>query len=331
MHVAGIDVGSKQLHLAVGEGEKALKVEAFANTYEGFGLLLSQLRKHKVNRVVLEATGVYHLDLALALHEAKGIDVMVLNPKTAKHYAEARMARTKTDPVDAALLAHFAQHMPFTRWQPPRSAVLALRACSRRLAALTHQCTQAKNQMHALSQTRTTPGFIREDVRLTIQQLQAQIADLQAKTVSLIHEDEALQTAFTQLLSIKGVGEKSAIQLLGELLVLPTDMRAKQWVAMAGLDPRHHRSGTSVEKKTRISKVGNRYLRMALFMPALSAARHVPEVRGYYHHLIEDNGLKKMQALCAVMRKLLHAIHGMWAHQQLFDPSRFYACPKPTP
>ncbi|WP_089724170.1 transposase [Candidatus Thiosymbion oneisti] len=108
------------------------------------------------------------------------------------------------------------------------------------------------------------------------------------------------------------------------LLVLPDDMRAKQWVAMAGLDPRQHQSGSSVNKKPRLSKAGNRYLRIALYMPTLSAARHDPNVRAYYHHLIQTRGLKKLQAICAVMRKLLHAIQAMLKNRQPFQSSRFY-------
>ncbi|WP_294078658.1 transposase [Thiolapillus sp.] len=96
------------------------------------------------------------------------------------------------------------------------------------------------------------------------------------------------------------------------------------WVAMAGLDPKHHQSGSSINKKARISKVGNRYLRQALYMPALSAARHDKHVNGYYRHLIENRGLKKIQAICAVMRKLLHAVHAMLKQQKPFDNTRFF-------
>ncbi|WP_419591012.1 transposase [Thiolapillus sp.] len=96
------------------------------------------------------------------------------------------------------------------------------------------------------------------------------------------------------------------------------------WVAMAGLDPKHHQSGSSINKKARISKVGNRYLRQALYMPALSAARHDKHVNGYYRHLIEKRGLKKIQAICAVMRKLLHAVHAMLKQQKPFDNTRFF-------
>ena len=136
-------------------------------------------------------------------------------------------------------------------------------------------------------------------------------------------------TEFQNLLvSIKGVAEKTVIQLIGELAVLPPDMSAKQWVAYAGLDPRHMQSGSSLNKKPCLSKAGNRYLRMALYMPALNAAHKDTHISAYYQHLIQDNGLKKLQAVCAVMRKLLHAIHGMLKSGSPFDGQRFYTIPE---
>jgi transposase len=324
MIVAGVDVGSRELHLVVRRHGSPRAAEVFTNDAAGFRAIRSRLRQQRVTRLVLEATGVYHLDLALALHEEPGLEVMVLNPKASSRYAEVRMSRSKTDRVDAALLAEYAEHMPFSPWQPPSANILVIRACARRLAALTKQRTQAKNQLHALRSTASTPAFLLEDVELSIAQCEKQIAALQVHTRDLIQADETLAPTFALLLSIKGVAEKSAIRLLGELLVLPTDMRAKQWVAMAGLDPRRHESGSSVSKKARISKVGNRHLRATLYMPALCAARHVPQVKAYYRHLIDNRGLKKIQAVCAVMRKLLHAIHGMFAKHQPFDASRFY-------
>jgi len=94
---------------------------------------------------------------------------------------------------------------------------------------------------------------------------------------------------------------------------------------MAGLDPRQHSSGSSVNQKPHLSKAGIRYLRMALYMPALSASQHDLNVRAFYRHLIEKRGLKKLQALCAVMRKLLLAIHAMLKTNSPFDSSRFYS------
>ena len=130
------------------------------------------------------------------------------------------------------------------------------------------------------------------------------------------------------LLSIPGFGATSALHTLAELALLPAGMDVRQWVAYAGLDPRQHTSGSSVEKKPRISKAGNRHLRRALYMPALVAIRRQPHLRAYYQHL-RDRGKLKMVALIAVMRKLLHAIYGMFKHQQPFDGSKVYRLPGP--
>ena len=101
-------------------------------------------------------------------------------------------------------------------------------------------------------------------------------------------------------------------------------MSPRQWVAHAGLDPRHYESGSSVRAATRISKVGNRHLRAALFMPAMVAARYEPRVKAYYEKLIA-RGKKPIQAVVAVMRKLLHAIHGMFHNDAVFEGTKFYA------
>lgn len=324
MKTAGIDVAYKTLAVAMCEGEKLGKARDFANDASGHTALIKMLKNARVERACLEATGSYHLELALAL-DAAGVATMVVNPKAAKRFAEALATRTKTDAVDAGVLAQFAQRMPFEPWRRPAAGALELRAIARRLTALTKLRTQAKCQLHALVQTGVTPSAVLEDVRLSIEQCDAQILKLREAGRAGVGADPALQEVYDLLVGVKGIAQASALQIMGEILVLPEDMRAKQWVAQAGLDPRQAISGTSVAKKPRLSKAGNRYLRQALYMPALSAARHEPQVAAYYRHLVEDRGLKKLQAICAVMRKLLHAIHGMLKTRRPFDGSRFYA------
>lgn len=253
MTVAGIDVAHQTLGLTIRAGEKTGKVREFANTPAGHQAVIKALKGAGVERVCLEATGSYHLDLALALEEA-GVALMVVNPKAAKRFTEALRTRTKTDAVDAAVLAEFAQRMPFEPWQRPNDQALGLRACARRLAALTKARTQANNQLHALSQTKTTPEIVLKDVRLTIAQCDAQIEQLRTWARSLIGADAQLEEIFRLLTSVKGIAAASAIQLMGELLVLPADMQAKQWVALAGLDPRQCVSGTSVNNKPHLSQ-----------------------------------------------------------------------------
>lgn len=278
-----------------------------------------------------EATGVYHFDLVVALHKAANIEVMVVNPKASKHFADVLMKRSKTDTVDAGVLASYCQRMDFKAWQCPAQNKLDLRICSRRLVELKKQRTRAKNQLHALESTTSTPGYILEDARQAISELDARIETLQDHALSIIRQDSAINGMFERLLSIKGVAEVSAVQILGEIVVLPEDMTARQWVAHAGLDPRHFQSGSSVMKKPRLSKAGNSYLCLALYMPALSASRWEQSVKAHYQHLIEDNGLKKIQALCAVMRKLLHAIYAMLKNRTDFDGSKFCQSVPPKP
>jgi transposase len=329
MSFAGIDVSAKTLTLAVRKGTRSGKPRTFANSPEGHRSLIKALRNAQVERLCLEATGQYHLDCAVALVDA-GVQVMVLNPRAAKHFAEAMTTRTKTDALDAALLAEFAERMPFSAWVRPNDTVLALRSCARRIDALNAARTAAKNQLHAAEQSNLTPSVVLDDIKLSIGQYEAQIHTLRQHAQALIEAHSEIRADFQRLVSVPGIAAASAISILGELLVLPEDMRAKQWVALAGLDPREHQSGSSVSKKPRLSKAGNRHLRRALYMPALAAVRHAPNVRAYYLHLIEDRGLKKIQALCAVMRKLLHAIHAMLKTQTPFDASRFYHPPEVT-
>jgi transposase len=125
------------------------------------------------------------------------------------------------------------------------------------------------------------------------------------------------------MLSVPGMGETSAFQILGELVVLSDALNARQWVAFAGIDPSQFTSGTSVEKRPRISRGGS-HLRRALYMPALVALRHQPHLRAFYQRLL-SRGKARLQAIVAVMRKLLHALFAMFRFNQSFDGSEL--CP----
>lgn len=323
--LCGIDVSAKTLDVALDPGRGPVWTGVFDNNAVGHGQLIRRLASRRVPvRVVVEATGVYHLDLALALQRAKSISVMVANPKATKGFAKAHMQRSKTDKTDALSILEFARRMEFQAWEPPEAEVLDLRALARHIATLASMRAQEKNRLHAHSQVSQRTPALREAIERHIEEIDRIIADLQTEALALIDGSEELARAFVHLVSIKGLAKTSAIAILAELAVLPRDMSVRQWVAHAGLDPRLYESGTSVKALPRISKVGNRNLRRALFMPALVASNHEPAIRAYYEHLL-DNGKAKMQALIAIMRKLLHAIYGMLEHDQDFDGAKFYS------
>ena len=313
----GIDVAAKTLAVAC-HANGAWREGEFPNTPEGHKTLWRFLRKqaHKI-RVCMEATGIYHLEAAIVLAEQKGCEVMVVNPRVSKDFARAMNARAKTDRVDARMLALFCERMPFVRWQPPAKELLELRAISRRMDDLARQAAAEKNRLHA-----ATIQSVARDIQVNIRHLERRIQRLAEQARHLIEHHDALLRGFTLLTTIKGVAETSAIRILGEVMLMPEGMSGKQWVAHAGLDPRSFESGASVRKKTQISKTGNANLRRALFLPAMSAVHFDPAAKRLRDTLIK-RGLKPIQAIVAIMRRLLIAIRAMLRDGQPFQSDRF--------
>lgn len=331
----GVDISKDWFDAAASDdsGDAASpRTRRFDNDPAGHAAFVAWLRRGAATsaRVVIEATGTYGLDLALALHKSDHTSVMVVNPRLVRGFAQATAQRAKTDRADAATILRFAEAMPFEPWTPPAPEVVELRAIARRVATLTVERTREKNRLHALCASAAHSRLVARDIEVNIGHLGRRIDRMVAQAVALVGEHAALSQAYGHLTSIKGIAAKSAVALLPELLVLPAGMTAKQWVAHAGLDPREVTSGSSVRGRVRISKVGNVHVRRALYMPALVAVQREPRV-GAFHAALVAAGKPAQVAYVAVMRKLLHAVHGMLKHGSDFDGERFRATPHMTP
>lgn len=321
---AGIDVSAAQLVVAIEDARGAERRVEVRNDAAGHRALLTTLKRAgKRVRVGLEATGIYHFELALALHGARGVEVMVANPRSTKDFARAAMRRSKTDRVDAAMLLDFVKRMPFRPWSPPSAAVLNLRALARRIAALSQTRAEEKQRLHALAHSTAFAPTLAAASRAHIAFLDDSLRQLTAAAQALVAADPQLGRRFGHLVSVPGIATRSALRLLAELTVLPPDLTVRQWVAHSGLDPRHYESGSSIRRAPRISRAGNSHLRAALYMPALVAIRVDAAVHGFYAQLVSRQKRPK-QAIVAVMRKLLHAIYGMFAHDEDYDAAKCY-------
>jgi len=213
--------------------------------------------------------------------------------------------------------------MEFTRWEAPSAAVLELRELGRRQSELVHAAVDEKNRLHAKSVAAISATVV-NDVKTHIAQIEKRITQIEKAAVAVVDHDDDLREQFQILTAMTGVGRRSAIQLLTELAVLDPTMTVKQLVAYAGLDPRVYESGSSVQKPARISKMGNARLRAILYMIALSAMRHDRGARLFYAQMVA-RGKKPMQALVAVMRKLLHGIWIVLQRRVPFDSSVLFA------
>jgi transposase len=298
-------------------------VTTFGNNAAGHKALLAYLlRGNGRARVCLEASGNYSLDLALTLQAHRQVEVSVVNPRRARRFAESLGERSKTDPVDAGVLCEYAARMPWVAWQPPSS--LALRAITRAIEALGVMHTQEKNREHALATSQALPAMVIQEMRRHQRYLEHRMERLRREALRLIARDRELDRRFRLMLTVPGIAETSALQILGELVVLSNTLDARQWVAFSGIDPSQFTSGTSVQKRPRISRGGSRHLRRALYMPALVALRREPQLRAFYQRLL-SRGKARLQAVVGVMRKLLHALFAMFRSNQSYDGSKL--CP----
>jgi transposase len=299
---AGIDVSAKSLAVVrCRKGEEHAR--EFANDAAGHRELGKWLGKG--SRVCMEATGVYHVQLALALR-AGGVEVMVVNPRVAKDFARALSNRSKTDQVDASSLLEYVRRMEFRAWEPPSAAALEVRELGRRLSELTQTAVDERNRLHA-KKTAGLSSTVVGNVKSHVAQIQKHIRQIEKVAIEVIRGDGDLHEQYQILTGITGVGRRSAILILSEFSGLDPTMSVKQIVAHAGLDPRVYESGTSVVKPARISKVGNARIRAILYMNAITAIRHDRGARLFFARLVA-RGKKRMQAIVAVMRKLLHGI-----------------------
>ncbi len=323
MNHAGIDVSNETFDIQKRCGE-VLSQREFSNSNAGHRQAIVWLQRGAEGaRVCLEATGIYHLQLALALDRAPGIEVMVINPRAGRRFAEAQMVRAKTDKVDAAILLQYVERMPFTVWTAPSEQQLELQSLARRLAQLKKEQVRERSRLHAAQRAGTHTRLAQRDIREHLRYLKRHVERIQAAAIALMKQHDVLAEDLQLLDSVPGIAELSAMKLSAELGLLADGLLPTQWVAQAGLDPRPQESGTSLRSPRRISKQGNAQLRAALFMPALAAIRKDPNVNAFYNALLA-RGKQKMQAITAVMRKLLHAIWGILHHRQKWDGRKFY-------
>lgn len=320
---AGIDVGAASVVLVGRQDGRGSLPEPFEQSVAGHAALVRRLRKLAPQRVVLEATGIYYLDLAVALHAA-GLPVAVINPRSFHHFAKLKLVGSKTDGVDAALLAEYAERMSPALWQAPDPHRMALRDVGRQINRLTSARTQAKNRLHALRAKASTLPLLIDDEREGIALLDRRIQRLIAAAIELLAQAPELARQCEQIDAATGIAQASAIAILAELCVLPSHLKANQVSRYAGLDVRLWQSGTSVNQRARMSKAGNTYLRSTLFMPAMSAVRYDPRAKAFSLTL-QRNGKKKMQAVGAVMRKYLTGIWACLKTGQPFDSAKLFS------
>jgi len=317
LSVLGIDISKDTLDLCLMTA-KGNHSAQFDNCAEGHRKLHKWLKKRfRSDRphVCLEATGQYGDPIANYLYELH-YPVSVINPSRIKSYARSLMRRNKTDKADAQVIADFCLKQNPELWSPPPQHMQDLKAMVRRLNSLKENRQQEKNRL----QSGVSTPWVMTDLEEHIAFLEERIDTLSKAIQEHINQFPELKKQRDLLDSIPGIGKLTAATILAEIPNITEFDSARQVAAYAGLTPRNFLSGSSVHPKTRLSKTGNAHIRRALYMPAISATTWNPIIRVFYQKRL-DNGLCKMAALAACMRKLLHIAFGILKHEQPFDPN----------
>jgi len=241
--------------------------------------------------------------------------VSIVNPAAVKAFAQSQLRRTKTDRVDARVLADFcAAHQP-PAWTPWPREVRELQGLVRRREAVLDMLTQERNRAAAGELVPAVATSLTRHIAL----LERDLADLDRQIDRHVDDHPSLRTQRDLLVTIPGIGSTTAARLLAECRAIRDFDSARAYAAFAGLVPREAQSGT-LRGRARLAKTGSARLRHALYFPALAAMRFNPVLAAFSARL-RNAGKPKMVVVAAVMRKLLHVAYGVLKHQQPFNPA----------
>jgi len=323
MSIIGIDVSKAKLDTLWIRDLEAMKVKSKAqpNTPKGHQALVDWAIMQTGDDIgelhfVMEATGVYHESLAYMLHEA-GARVSVINPARIKEYGKSLGVQSKNDKKDSVVIARFGMTQSPALWEPEPLEIRQLKALIARCDAVKQDIQREVNRLE-----KAVVSDASADVRESIETVHAQLEAEKERLESLIddhldnHPD--LKNDRELLESIPGVGPVMARQMVA-VIRSRSFVRASQCAAFLGLVPIENQSGTSVYSPPRLSKRGDARVRGKLYMAAIVATRHNPDIRHQYERLLK-NGKAKMSAIGAAMRKLVQICFGVLKHQRPYQP-----------
>ncbi len=327
MLIAGVDISKDDFHVCIKEksNDGAVKIKgsrSFPNNLKGFselsGWVLKREHANLGTRYVMEATGTYYENLAYFLYE-KGCRVSVVLPNKINHFAKSMNLKTKTDKVDAAVIAGIGIERPLAEWKPMSKDFKELRDLSREMLALKQERSRAKCQRHAMVHSHEKTASVLKLKESQIEFYDNAILEIESEIKRIVDADPVLKERIDNIATVKGLGVLTIVAVLCETNGFGQFNSIRQVVSYAGLDVQFKESG-NFKGKTRISKKGNARIRQCLFMPALTATMHNEKIKNLYLRICERNPDIKKKGVVAGMRKLLVLIFVLWKKNEEYNP-----------
>ncbi len=313
--VIGIDVSKKKLDLSTYDG-KQYKSFCIENSKKS---ILSFLKNYDTVKneclFLMEATGVYHLNLVTIIYD-KGFKVGVVNPLRIKRYAQMKMIRVKTDAVDAKIIAEYGFEQPVSLYNPKSKDRQKIISFLKAIEAHSKTKEIYYNRLEALTQYPAQKKIVINSFKKIIKLLEKEIKMFEQelrKLVSLHYPKE-----YRLLTGIDGVGFKTAVVIIGYFGKFENFENSKQVASFIGINPSPKESGSSVKGRGSISKQGNSYLRKQLFMTSLSAMQHNKTCKELYDRL-KNKGKEHKVCRVAVMNKLVKQIFAIVKYDRVYN------------
>lgn len=309
MTYIGIDV-SKDSFVAAYPTKSGYSTKSFPNTTSGVRKFMQSLPAE--SHCVMEATGNYSMLLLYLLQQAS-IPVSMENPQKIKHFARAMLSTTKTDEIDAKLIALYGEKMSPAPYKIPSESIILLRQKRTVLRQLKKQLTAMINLQHSLSVLPKQDPTAKAATEQTIKFLRKQISKIEEEITNLSNKEFKRQMEL--LTSIKGIGESIASALIMATGGFTYFSSAKQISRFLGLCPTYQQSGTSVNIKGHINRNGDTHLRSLMYVVAFASLRCNKACRETYERL-RARGKSGKVALIAVANKLIRQMFAVVTKNQ---------------
>lgn len=324
----GIDVSKDTLDLVIMSLNddfdfKIVSSGKFENNKKDIKKLITWIKRHQIKdlplQVIMEATGVYHEQLAYMLYD-NDFQLAVVLPNKISNYARSTNVRRIDDKVSARHIAEFGLVKKIDNWTKPDVCLLKIKGLSREREQLIDERTRVKNQQHAKEYAAEMDKHTLLRAKQHIKFLNKLIQEVENQIQEIVKENEWLKKKIDHICTLKGIGFITAITVISETNGFNLIRNNQQLVCYAGYDVNNKQSGTSVNTKSRISHKGNKHIRKALYFPALTAVQRDPNFSKFYNRLFERQKVK-MKSYVAVQRKLLILIYTLWKNEEAYNPN----------
>jgi transposase len=315
----GIDMSKNDFNacISVINTEQKVTVKStkkFTNSNAGIKELIAWSQKHHKDSSIplyflMEATGIYHENLAWTLY-SQSFNVIIVLPTKAKRYLQSIGNKSKNDKIDAQGLAQMCSEQSIAIWKPATKQFYILRSLTRLHEDLSIQRTSLKSRIHASEYAMFDLKMVAKSHQKLLKVIEKEIETIELEIAKTIQDDPVLKQKFELINSIKGVGLMTFAVVVAETNGFALFKNARQLMSYAGYDIVENQSGTK-KGKTRISKKGNTHIRRILHLPAFNLVTYEPYFKVFYERIFANTGMK-MKAYTAVQRKLLCLIYTLW-------------------